>query len=183
MLFLALWALRNVAIAPLIGLPVVARAFARDRGAVRTGRAGTIVVGALALIVFLAVIIGVLASQRARLRVRDVPGEVDAVRGGQRAARHPSPHERLGCRLRDSRRTIPNRRVFLDDRYDMYPKKLIYDYFDLAEGKPGWNKILDRYRVETIVWDADSALAADLNASPQWQRVHRDKDRAVWVRS
>ena len=77
----------------------------------------------------------------------------------------------------------PEQRVFLDDRYDMYPKKLIYDYFDLAEGKPGWNKILDRYRVETIVWDADSALAADLNASPQWQRVHRDKDRAVWVRS
>ena len=77
----------------------------------------------------------------------------------------------------------PEQRVFLDDRYDMYPKKLIYDYFDLAEGKPGWNKILDRYRVETIVWDADSALAADLNASPQWQRVHRDKDHAVWVRS
>ena len=31
MLFLAFWALRNVAIAPLIGLPVVARAYARDR--------------------------------------------------------------------------------------------------------------------------------------------------------
>ena len=30
MLLLALWAVRNVAIAPLIGLPVVARAFARD---------------------------------------------------------------------------------------------------------------------------------------------------------
>ena len=30
MLLLALWATRNVAIAPLIGLPVVARAFARD---------------------------------------------------------------------------------------------------------------------------------------------------------
>src|SRR5262249_34677221 len=30
MLLLALWAVRNVAVAPLIGLPVVARAFARD---------------------------------------------------------------------------------------------------------------------------------------------------------
>ena len=30
MLLLAFWAVRNVAVAPLIGLPVVARAFARD---------------------------------------------------------------------------------------------------------------------------------------------------------
>ena len=77
----------------------------------------------------------------------------------------------------------PQQKVFIDDRYDMYPTAVIYDYFDLTEGKPGWNKILDRYRVETIVWGEDSSLAADLNASPQWQRVHRDKDRAVWVRS
>ena len=48
MLFLALWALRNLAIAPLIGLPVVARAFARDEER-PDGSRRTIVVGALAL--------------------------------------------------------------------------------------------------------------------------------------
>ncbi len=181
MLFLAFWALRNVAIAPLVGLPVVARAFARDHER-PDGTCRAIVVGALALIVFLAVIIGVLASQQ-----RDFAFATYPVKSMQ----YVEGNGLLGTRLLTSDSDAgyvilthyPEQRVFLDDRYDMYPKKLIYDYFDLAEGKPGWNKILDRYRVETIVWDADSALAADLNASPQWQRVHRDKDRAVWVRS
>jgi hypothetical protein len=76
----------------------------------------------------------------------------------------------------------PAQRVFIDDRYDMYPTKLIDDYFDLAAGKPGWSTILDRYRVETIVWDVHSPLAAELNQSPDWRRVHRDDTRAVWVR-
>jgi hypothetical protein len=80
-------------------------------------------------------------------------------------------------------RHYPEQRVFLDDRYDMYPTKLIYDYFNLANGKPGWSKVLDRYHVETIVWATDSALAAELSASPNWRRVHRDQSRAVWVRS
>src|SRR5262249_19008561 len=52
MLFLALWALRNVAIAPLVGLPVVARAFARDRERSDTARR-PVVVGAVALMAFL----------------------------------------------------------------------------------------------------------------------------------
>src|SRR4051795_2459290 len=63
MLFLALWALRNVAIAPLIGLPVVARAYARDRER-PDGTRRSVVVGALALIVFLGLVIGLRASQQ-----------------------------------------------------------------------------------------------------------------------
>ena len=65
----------------------------------------------------------------------------------------------------------------------MYPTSVIYDYFDLTGGKPGWSKILDRYDVDVIVWGKDSALAAELAASPNWHRVHRDQSRAVWVRS
>ena len=91
MLFLALWALRNIAIAPLVGLPVVARAFARDEER-PDGTRRTIVVGALALIVFLGLVIGAAGVAAARLRVRDVPGEGDALRRGPRAARHAAPH-------------------------------------------------------------------------------------------
>ena len=72
--------------------------------------------------------------------------------------------------------------MFIDDRYDMYPTKLIYDYFTLSDAKPGWSKILDRYHVEAVVWKTGSSLASQLDASPAWRRVHRDKIRAVWVR-
>src|SRR5262245_43693614 len=62
MLFLAFWALRNLAIAPLVGLPVVARAFARDQlRPDRTRRA--VVLGALVLVAFLCFAIGAHAAQ------------------------------------------------------------------------------------------------------------------------
>ena len=67
----------------------------------------------------------------------------------------------------------PKQRVFIDDRYDMYPTKLIYDYFTIADGKPGWSKLLDRYKVETVVWDPGSTLAGELNASANWHRGAR----------
>jgi hypothetical protein len=181
MLFLAFWALRNVTIAPLIGLPVVARAFARDEER-SDGTRRTIVAGAIALAVLLGLILGVGASQQRDFAFRTYP---------VKAMQYVEGHGLLGTRLLTSDSDAgyvilehyPEQRVFIDDRYDMYPTKLIYDYFDLAAGKPGWSTILDRYRVETIVWDVHSPLAAELNQSPDWRRVHRDDSRAVWVRS
>ena len=66
----------------------------------------------------------------------------------------------------------PQQKVFIDDRYDMYPTSVIYDYFDLTGAKPGWSKVLDKYDVEVIVWGKDTALASLLDDSGDWQRVH-----------
>jgi hypothetical protein len=76
----------------------------------------------------------------------------------------------------------PQQKVFIDDRYDMYPTSVIYDYFDLAAAKPGWSGILDKYDVDVIVWGKDTALASLLNQSDGWQRVHTDASDAVWVK-
>jgi hypothetical protein len=180
MLFLAFWALRNVTIAPLIGLPVVARAFARDEERA-DGTRRAIVVGAIALAIVLGLILGIGASQQRDFAFRTYP-----VKAMQYVERHGLLGTRLLTSDSDAGYVIlehyPEQRVFIDDRYDMYPTKLIYDYFDLAAGKPGWSTILDRYRVETIVWDVRSPLAAELNQSPDWRRVHRDDSRAVWIR-
>ena len=64
----------------------------------------------------------------------------------------------------------------------MYPTSVIYDYFTSPAAKPGWAKVLDRYDVEVIVWGKDSSLAALLEQSADWERVHRDATDAVWVR-
>ena len=74
-------------------------------------------------------------------------------------------------------------KVFIDDRYDMYPTSLIYDYFDLTSAKPGWSKVLDRYGIEVIVWGKDSALASLLDSSDGWQRVHTAGTDGIWVRA
>ena len=78
---------------------------------------------------------------------------------------------------------FPEQKVFIDDRYDMYPRSVIYDYFDLTAGEARLGpKVLDRYDVDVIVWGKGSSLAALLEQSPDWERVHRDATDAVWVR-
>ena len=77
----------------------------------------------------------------------------------------------------------PEQRVFLDDRYDMYPTKLIYDYFNLADGKPGWSKILDRYHVETSCGRRTARSPPSSGLTQLAPRPPRPEPCAVWVRS
>jgi len=181
MLFLALWAVRNVAIAPLICLPVVARAFARDEERA-SDTSPRIVAVALAVIIVAAFLMGLEATQEVAFDDSNFP---------VRALDYVQHHVGLGTRLLTNDaaagyvilRDYPQQKVFIDDRYDMYPTAVIYDYFTLSSGRPGWSGILDRYRVATIVWKRDTPLAALLDESSAWHRVYRDKVNAVWVRS
>ena len=99
-------------------------------------------------------------------------------------------HDGLGTRLLTNDaaagyvilRWGPEQKVFIDDRYDMYPTSVIYDYFTLSSGRPGWSRVLDKYQVETIVWKRDTPLAALLDGSSAWKRVYRNGIDAVWKR-
>ena len=60
---------------------------------------------------------------------------------------------------------------------------MIYDYFDLTGGKARVGRRCSTATTSrSIVWGKDSALAALLDRSPDWERVHRDATDAVWVR-
>jgi len=180
MLLLALWAVRNVAIAPLIGLPVVARAFARDEEKPSELR-GTMVAAAITVLVLAAVMMGYQASTEKDFDFRTYPVA---------SMRYLERHDLMGKHLLTTDAAAgyviledwPQQKVFIDDRYDMYPTSVIYDYFDLTGAKPGWSKVLDRYDVEVIVWGKDSALASLLDDSDGWQRVHTAGADGIWVR-
>src|SRR4051794_580551 len=180
MLFLALWAVRNVAIAPLICLPVVARAFARDHER-PSDTSRRLVVAAVALIVIAGFLMGFEATQEATFDTSTFP---------VKALNHVQRHQGLGTRLLTNDaaagyvilRYAPAQKVFIDDRYDMYPSSVIYDYFTLSSGRTGWSRILDKYRIETIVWKRDTPLASLLDESRVWRRVYGDGVDAVWVR-
>jgi hypothetical protein len=181
MLLLALWAVRNVAIAPLIGLPVVARAFARDEEKPSELR-GTMVAAAITVLVLAAALMGYQASTEKDFDLSTYPVA---------SMHYLERHDLMGKRLLTTDAAAgyvilkdwPQQKVFIDDRYDMYPTKVIYDYFDLTGAKPGWSKVLDRYGVDVIVWAKDSPLASLLDDSASWQRVHTAGADAIWVRS
>jgi hypothetical protein len=164
-----------------VGLPVVARAFARDGQRPDDARSGILRLGAC-IVVAVAAVMGLQASGEQAFDLSTYPVE---------AMRYVDAHGLMGERLFADDvdggyvilRYTGRQKVFIDDRYDMYPRSVIFDYFDLTAGKPGWSRILDQYHVEVIVWGRDTSLAALLDGDPAWQRVHRDATDAVWVRA
>jgi hypothetical protein len=59
--------------------------------------------------------------------------------------------------------------VFLDDRYDMWPRDLIDDYSTLLNATAGWEEVLDRRSIDAVVWDNAESLATVLAASDSWR--------------
>ncbi len=76
----------------------------------------------------------------------------------------------------------PGRHVFFDDRYDMYPRTVIEDTTALLDGSEGWQRRLDRYRVDTVLWERSMPLAGLLALDPDWRIIRRDTRWIVAVR-
>ena len=69
-------------------------------------------------------------------------------------------------------------RVFVDDRYDMFPLSVSDDYAHLLKGNPDSLEVLDRRKVDVVLWDKSLPLVGTLNATGKWQEVYRKGD---WV--
>jgi hypothetical protein len=72
-------------------------------------------------------------------------------------------------------------KVFLDDRYDLFPASLVDDFTLLNNGRTGWNDVLDKYRTSAVLWPANEALAQLLADSPRWRVVYTDQEFLIAV--
>ena len=179
-LLLGLWALRNVALAPLVGLPIVARAVARppSREVARASGIGWVLAAALVLV---SAVVTVRAAEQPSFAYNDYPV----------AAMHTMQRDGLlGKRLLTTDadagyvilRYWPHQRVFLDDRYDMYPRPVINDYFTLARARPGWAAVLARWDIQVIVWARGDPLVSFVEGTGHWRLVTQDHARVLLVR-
>ena len=73
-------------------------------------------------------------------------------------------------------------RVFFDDRFDMYPPRVIRDSIALLDGREGWQERLERYGVDVVLWQRAWPLAELLSIDPAWEVVRRDEEWIVAVR-
>lgn len=81
-------------------------------------------------------------------------------------------------------RTRGRTRVFVDDRVDMFPASVIDDEKTLLTGGPKWSSVLDRWNIDTVLWEQNEPLASLLALTPDWQRVRTFKepnDPTKWV--
>jgi hypothetical protein len=179
-LLLALWARRNIAVAPLVMLPVAARAVRVPRPTADThARFHRLVVVALAL---LAGLWGVTSLSEPAYDLRGYP--VDALA-------HMESSQLLGRRLLTDdvwaglviKDLWPRQSVFVDDRFDMYPVPLMRDFIALDAGADDALEILGRYDIEVVLWPAESPLTAQLAASPAWHLEYGDEHAVVYTRA
>jgi hypothetical protein len=72
-------------------------------------------------------------------------------------------------------------RVFMDDRYDMYPIEVIRDYRVLMDAEDTWPAVLDRWEADAVLWDREADLFEVIEASPDWAVAYEDERWAVFV--
>ena len=77
---------------------------------------------------------------------------------------------------------IPTQPIFIDGRADVYGDAVIREYVSVIglEGDP--QAVFDRYRIDHVLFDTDSALGHWLDASSHWERAHSAGGASVWTR-
>ena len=69
----------------------------------------------------------------------------------------------------------PDRRSYLDDRFELFGKEAIVEYVEVLTGGPTWDTVRDRDRIEMVWLRPDRGLAKRLLKEPGWEVLYRDK--------
>jgi len=127
------------------------------------------------LVGVVAIVVVANALSTGALRLSDYPVEV--ITAGERIGAFApgqlvATQDTVGCYL--VLRRGRGARVFIDDRYDMYPLRLSLDYVALLRAAPGALAILDRRGVTGVLWERSLPLVAALH-DRGWREVAGDK--------
>ncbi len=73
--------------------------------------------------------------------------------------------------------------LFVDGRAEnVYPDTVLRDAMRLSNNEKGWQGILQRYHVETLLLPKDNAMNKSLAADSRWQFVTKGPVAKIWVR-
>ena len=75
----------------------------------------------------------------------------------------------------------PRVKVFLDDRFDMFPTSVLEDFNALNRGSPLWDSTLATYHPTAVLWPTKEPVGQYLAASPRWRVVYTDQEFLVAV--
>lgn len=80
-------------------------------------------------------------------------------------------------------RSYPSCRVFIDGRLDMYGSDRLKEYNDVIDFKPGWDKVLEKYGITWIMFEADSRFSRFLQQRSDWKLIYSDEIAKVFVKN
>jgi hypothetical protein len=188
-LALGLFAERNLAPFGVVLAPALGRALGMwpvGPWAARAERAGRAFVWRAGALAGIAAVLGLLLVRslgQPVLNLTEYPVHaVDYLAATGRLApqHHIAEVDVVGCYL--IWRAGPATKVFIDDRYDMYPPAVVAAASALSAAQGGERVVLDRYHVDTVVWASSEALPGAL-LDEGWHRVYDDGHWSVLERS
>jgi hypothetical protein len=76
----------------------------------------------------------------------------------------------------------PDYKVFFDGRSDMYGVERMKEYYKISNFETGWEQVAEKYRIDWIIIDANSALSRYLAAGTGWRLIYADKVAHIFVK-
>lgn len=181
---LGLTASRNIALATFVLTPLLAAGLAGlgSLGSSARSKSYTLVCGALAVLTI--VVTGIRLSGPSFDLSSYPTVSVDwlAATGRLGPSHRLATRDTVGNYLEF--RTKGRTRVFVDDRVDMFPASVVDDERTLLTGGPSWRRVLNRWKIDTVLWDRADPLSSLLAEAPDWRlmRTDRGRDKATtWV--
>ncbi|MGH9277043.1 MAG: hypothetical protein ACRD12_02890 [Acidimicrobiales bacterium] len=187
-LAISLYAVRNLPVLAIVLAPVLHRILRRPdaAGPLRAPTESQLRINRALMVCIAAafVIFGVASLNSSPLDFEGYPVEAVAFldRNGLLYAPHHVAHQDVVgnyIELRHGRRA----KAFIDDRVDMYTPEVSADYRKLLRGDPTSLEILERYGVDTVLWEKSLPLASILGEDEGWQSTYRDDDWVVFQRT
>jgi hypothetical protein len=77
----------------------------------------------------------------------------------------------------------PRYKVFFDGRSDMYGTERLKEYKQITNFEDGWEKTLEKYRINWIFFDTNSRLTRFLKERKDWVLIYQDRVAAIFIRN
>jgi hypothetical protein len=77
----------------------------------------------------------------------------------------------------------PTQKVFIDGRADLYGDKFVNDYLDIYSGKAGWKEKFEKFSIDYVICDKNSALRQLLLSEGSFKEGYSDKFHSVLLRN
>lgn len=73
-------------------------------------------------------------------------------------------------------------KVFIDDRADFYGQDYYSKYGTIVQTDPGWQLLLDQYKIKWVLMPINAKLAAALSKDPEWKIAEKDDASIIYRR-
>jgi len=79
-------------------------------------------------------------------------------------------------------RAYPDYKVFFDGRSDMYGVEFMKEYIKVARVNLGYEEVLDKYKVDWVLYNANSPLCLLLAETGNWKLVYADETANILLK-